>query len=40
MREAARRSGRSIAAAYKALTRIRKLLFDCVTHHLENEHAT
>jgi RNA polymerase sigma-70 factor (ECF subfamily) len=40
VREAARRSGRSIAAAYKALTRIRKLLFDCVTHHLENEHAT
>jgi RNA polymerase sigma-70 factor, ECF subfamily len=40
VREAARRSGRSMAAAYKALTRIRKLLFDCVTHHLENEHAT
>jgi len=40
VREAARRSGRSMAAAYKALTRIRKLLFDCVTHHLENEGAT
>jgi RNA polymerase sigma-70 factor (ECF subfamily) len=32
--EAARRSGRSIDAAYKALTRIRKLLFDCVSHQL------
>lgn len=32
--EAARRSGRSIDAAYKALMRIRKLLFDCVSHHL------
>lgn len=33
--EAARSSGRSLEAAYKALTRIRKLLFDCVTHSLE-----
>src|SRR5262245_43829210 len=33
VREAAQRSGRSMAAAYKALTRIRKLLLDCVTHH-------
>ena len=40
VREAARRSGRSMAAAYKALTRIRKLLFDCVTHQLENAGAT
>lgn len=40
VREAARRSGRSMSAAYKALTRIRKLLFDCVTHHLESERAT
>jgi RNA polymerase sigma-70 factor (ECF subfamily) len=32
--EAALRSGRSIEAAYKALTRIRKLLFDCVSHQL------
>jgi RNA polymerase sigma-70 factor (ECF subfamily) len=32
--EAARRTGRSIEAAYKALTRIRKLLFDCVSHQL------
>lgn len=32
--EAASRSGRSRVAAYKALGRIRKLLFDCVTHHL------
>ena len=37
--EAARTSGRSIEAAYKALTRIRKLLFDCVTHQLEVESA-
>ena len=34
--EAARGSGRSITAAYKALTRIRKLLLDCVTHQLES----
>lgn len=32
--EAARRTGRSMEAAYKALTRIRKLLFDCVSHEL------
>lgn len=32
--EAARRTGRSMDAAYKALTRIRKLLFDCVSHQL------
>lgn len=32
--EAARRSGRSLDAAYKALMRIRKLLFDCVSHQL------
>ena len=32
--EAARRAGRSMDAAYKALNRIRKLLFDCVTHQL------
>jgi RNA polymerase sigma-70 factor, ECF subfamily len=40
VREAARRSGRSMAAAYKALTRIRKLLLDCVSHQLEDEGAT
>jgi RNA polymerase sigma-70 factor (ECF subfamily) len=32
--EAARQSGRSLEAAYKALTRIRKALFDCVTNSL------
>jgi RNA polymerase sigma-70 factor, ECF subfamily len=32
--DAAERSGRSIETAYKALMRIRKLLFDCVTHRL------
>jgi RNA polymerase sigma-70 factor (ECF subfamily) len=36
VREAARRSGRTITAAYKALSRIRKVLFDCVTHQLES----
>ena len=35
--EAARRSGRSVVAAYKALNRIRKLLFDCVTNQLAVE---
>src|SRR5580704_15215227 len=30
--EAARRSGRSLEAAYKALARTRKLLHDCVSH--------
>jgi RNA polymerase sigma-70 factor, ECF subfamily len=38
--EAARRSGRSMAAAYKALTRIRKLLIDCVSHQLESMGTT
>ena len=32
--EAAHRYGRSVETAYKALARIRKLLFDCVTHQL------
>lgn len=32
--DAARRSGRSLVATYKALARIRKLLFDCVSHQL------
>jgi RNA polymerase sigma-70 factor (ECF subfamily) len=35
--EAARRSGRSLEAAYKALGRIRKLLLDCVTTRLSPE---
>jgi RNA polymerase sigma-70 factor (ECF subfamily) len=33
--EAARRTGRTLQAAYKALNRLRKLLLDCVTHQLE-----
>jgi RNA polymerase sigma-70 factor (ECF subfamily) len=37
--EAARRSGRSLDAAYKALNRLRKLLFDCVTNQLASEGA-
>ena len=36
--EAAKRSGRSMDAAYKALNRLRKLLHDCVTHELANQH--
>lgn len=38
--EAARQSGRSIVAAYKALTRIRKALFDCVTNQLSLQKTT
>ena len=37
--EAARRSGRSLEAAYKALGRIRKLLLDCVSNQLAAEGA-
>ena len=36
---AAQRTGRSVVAAYKALTRLRKLLQDCVTHQLGTESA-
>jgi RNA polymerase sigma-70 factor (ECF subfamily) len=38
--EAARRAGRSMEAAYKALNRIRKLLFDCVTSQLTAKGAS
>ena len=38
--EAAQRSGRSLEAAYKALARLRKLLFDCVTNQLATGGAT
>ncbi len=38
--EAAQRVGRSMFAAYKALNRIRKLLFDCVSQRLEQEAAS
>ena len=38
--EAARRSGRSLQAAYKALGRIRKMLLDCVTNQLAAGNAT
>ena len=38
--EAARVSGRSRQAAYKALTRIRKLLMDCVTHQITSGAAS
>ena len=37
---AARRSGRSLAAAYKALGRIRRLLFDCVSDQLGVSNAS
>ena len=36
---AARRSGRSMDAAYKALNRLRKLLHDCVTNELAHTHS-
>jgi RNA polymerase sigma-70 factor (ECF subfamily) len=36
---AARRCGRSMHAAYKALARIRKLLFDCITSRTSNQAA-
>jgi RNA polymerase sigma-70 factor (ECF subfamily) len=35
--DAAKRTGRSMDAAYKALNRLRKLLHDCVTHELAHE---
>ena len=38
--EAARRSGRSLGAAYKALGRIRKLLLDCVSNQLAASNAS
>jgi RNA polymerase sigma-70 factor (ECF subfamily) len=38
--EAARRSGRTIKTAYKALTRLRKLLLDCVTDKLASGGVT
>jgi RNA polymerase sigma-70 factor, ECF subfamily len=34
VQEAARRSGRTLQTAYKALARLRKLLLDCVTNRL------
>jgi len=38
--EAARRSGRTVQTAYKALARLRKLLLDCVSTRLAREGAT
>jgi RNA polymerase sigma-70 factor (ECF subfamily) len=40
VKEAAQASGRSLEAAYKALFRIRRLLFDCVSHRLLSGEAT
>jgi len=37
--EAARRSGRTVQTAYKALTRLRKLLLDCVSTRLAKAEA-
>jgi RNA polymerase sigma-70 factor (ECF subfamily) len=37
--EAAKRSGRSMDAAYKALNRLRKLLHDCVTDQIAHGHG-
>ena len=38
--EAAKRSGRTLTTAYKALMRLRKLLLDCVTNKLASGSAT
>jgi len=38
--EAARRSGRTLQTAYKALARLRKLLLDCVSNELAGGGAT
>lgn len=38
--EAARRSGRTLKTAYKALSRLRKLLLDCVSTRLAREGVT
>jgi RNA polymerase sigma-70 factor (ECF subfamily) len=38
--EAARRSGRTLQAAYKALARLRKFLLDCVSNELAGRGAT
>lgn len=35
----AKQTGRSLVAAYKALGRIRKMLFDCVSQRLESQEA-
>ena len=35
--EAAERNGRSLDAAYKALARIRRVLYDCVSRHAAAE---
>ena len=35
--EAARRSGRTVETAYKALHRLRRLLLDCISHQLTRE---
>jgi RNA polymerase sigma-70 factor (ECF subfamily) len=40
VQEAARRSGRTLQTAYKALARLRKLLLDCVTTKLSAGGAT
>lgn len=40
VKEAARRSGRTLQTAYKALARLRKLLLDCVSNHLGNRATT
>src|SRR4051812_45491235 len=37
--EAARRSGRTVTTAYKALARLRKMLLDCVSTRLASEGA-
>ncbi len=39
VQQTAQRSGRSLAAAYKSLSRIRRFLLDCVTNRLAEENA-
>jgi RNA polymerase sigma-70 factor (ECF subfamily) len=39
VQQTAQRSGRSLAAAYKSLSRTRRFLLDCVTHRLTEENA-
>ena len=39
VQQVAERCGRSLPATYKALTRIRRVLLDCVTQHLAEENA-
>jgi RNA polymerase sigma-70 factor (ECF subfamily) len=39
VQQVAERCGRSLVAAYKSLSRIRRLLLDCITHRMAEEEA-